>query len=142
MTVYVDSSFLISSYFTDAHSAHADRFMAGQPKVFLTPFNRSELAVAIFQQVFLKRSELVAAEQAWKDFGNDCRSGIWRLVEFPERAWETNIGLARRFGQALGVRMLDSLHVASALELKVQKFWTFDDRQARLAQAVGLDTNP
>jgi predicted nucleic acid-binding protein len=41
----------------------------------------------------------------------------------------------------LGVRTLDSLHVACALELKVQKFWTFDDRQARLAQAIGLDTS-
>jgi predicted nucleic acid-binding protein len=32
------------------------------------------------------------------------------------------------------------LHVACALEMNVQKFWTFDDRQAKLAEAVGLDT--
>jgi predicted nucleic acid-binding protein len=30
--------------------------------------------------------------------------------------------------------------VACALELGAEKFWTFDDRQARLAEAAGLDT--
>jgi hypothetical protein len=32
--------------------------------------------------------------------------------------------------------------VACALELKAEKFRTFDERQARLAEAVGLDTTP
>jgi predicted nucleic acid-binding protein len=36
------------------------------------------------------------------------------------------------------VRTLDSLHVASALELKADRFWTFDERQAKLAKVVGL----
>ena len=54
--------------------------------------------------------------------------------------WETSIDLARRFGPTLGVRTLDSLHVACALELRAQKFWTFDERQAKLAEAAGLDT--
>jgi len=33
---------------------------------------------------------------------------------------------------------LDTLHVASALELGAERFWTFDERQAKLARAVGL----
>jgi predicted nucleic acid-binding protein len=37
-----------------------------------------------------------------------------------------------------GTRTLDTLHVAAALELKAERFWTFDDRQAKLAKAVGL----
>jgi hypothetical protein len=28
--------------------------------------------------------------------------------------------------------------VAAALELKAQQFWTFDERQAKLAKAAGL----
>ena len=66
---------------------------------------------------------------------------MWQSTPFPHRAWETCVELARRFGPTLGVRTLDTLHVACALELKAQKFWTFDDRQARLAEAVGLDTS-
>jgi predicted nucleic acid-binding protein len=65
---------------------------------------------------------------------------VWKVIPFPSAAWETSIHLARKYGPTLGVRTLDSLHVACALELKAQKFWTFDDRQARLAEAVGLDT--
>jgi predicted nucleic acid-binding protein len=38
------------------------------------------------------------------------------------------------------VGTLDTLHVASALELGAERFWTFDERQAKLARAVGLKT--
>jgi len=38
------------------------------------------------------------------------------------------------------VRTLDSLHVACALELKAERFWTFDERQAKLARVEGLKT--
>jgi predicted nucleic acid-binding protein len=62
-------------------------------------------------------------------------------VGFPSRAWETSIELARRHGPTLGVRTLDSLHVACALELRAERFWTFDERQMKLADAVGLDTS-
>jgi predicted nucleic acid-binding protein len=55
--------------------------------------------------------------------------------------WNASIDLARRYGPTLGVRTLDSLHVACALELRAKRFWTFDERQARLAEAAGLDTS-
>jgi hypothetical protein len=48
--------------------------------------------------------------------------------------------LAERHAAKLGVHTLNTLHVASAMELKAEKFWTFDDRQAKLAVAVGLKT--
>ena len=48
--------------------------------------------------------------------------------------------LARRHGANLGLRTLDTLHVASALELRAERFWTFDERQKKLARAVGLKT--
>jgi predicted nucleic acid-binding protein len=36
------------------------------------------------------------------------------------------------------MRTLDSLHVASAIEFGAKSFWTFDERQAKLAVAEGL----
>ena len=142
MTAYVDTSFLVSTYVVDAHSSRADQCLATAPSVSLTPFNRAEFANAIYQQVFLQRLTLVKAQLAWKDFESDCRQGIWITADFPSRAWETAIDLARRYGPTLGVRTLDSLHVACALELRADKFWTFDERLARLAEAVGLDIQP
>jgi len=59
----------------------------------------------------------------------------------PEKAFDLCADLARRYGPKLGVRTLDSLHVACALELRAEQFWTFDERQARLARAAGLKTS-
>jgi predicted nucleic acid-binding protein len=56
----------------------------------------------------------------------------------PDHAFEVCADLARRYGFKLGVRTLDSLHVACALELKAERFWTFDERQAKLAKAQGM----
>jgi len=58
----------------------------------------------------------------------------------PENAFELCADLARRYGLKLGTRTLDSLHVACALELKAEQFWTFNERQGKLAKAVGLKT--
>jgi predicted nucleic acid-binding protein len=56
----------------------------------------------------------------------------------PELAFDRCAELARRYGPKLNMRTLDSLHVACALELKADRFWTFDERQAKLAKAAGL----
>ena len=142
MTVYTDSSFVASLYVIDVHSAEARSRMEPRPFVWLTPFNRAEVAHAFYLQVFRARIPIAKAQLAWNNFEQDCARGIWIPIGLPERTWETSIDLARRHGPTLGVRTLDSLHVACALELKAERFWTFDERQARLAEAVGLDTNP
>ncbi len=115
--------------------------MARGFSIWVTPFNHAELANAIYQQVFLNRLTRVEAQKVWGEFQRDYLSGLWTPVEFPHRAWETCAALARQHCPTLGVRTLDSLHVACALELKAERFWTFDERQARLAEAVGLDTS-
>jgi predicted nucleic acid-binding protein len=142
LTIYVDSSFLVSSYVDDAHSAEADRRMGAAPAVWVTLLNRTELANAIHQYVFRGKLPTSEAQQAWNSFQRDCRNGVWIPASLPERIWETSILLAEMHGPTLGVRTLDSLHVACALELRAERFWTFDERQARLAEAVGLNTNP
>lgn len=140
MIVAADSSFIFALYVVDSHSPDAHHRMAIKPSVTLAPFNRVELAHALHFQVFLGKITLRDAARAWRNFEDDCERGLWVSLELPARTWETGIDLARKFGPTLGIRTLDSLHVACALELRAQKFWTFDERQARLAEAVGLDT--
>jgi predicted nucleic acid-binding protein len=67
--------------------------------------------------------------------------GRWLTRTIPESALELCADLAGRHGAKLGMRTLDSLHVACALELKAERFWTFDERQAKLAKAEGLKTS-
>lgn len=141
MIVYADSSFLVSSYTADANSTEADIRRALLPTLLITPFVRAEICTALHQQVFQKRISLAQANRAWQDFEQDVNNGTLTRIDFPVAALNLTVDLAKRFAPSLGARTLDSLHVACALELSVQKFWTFDDRQARLAEAVGLDTS-
>ena len=141
MTTYADSSFFVSLHLVDRHSPEAWRRMSQHPAIWLTPLNRAEISHAAYLHVFWKKATLVEAESALTVLERDCAAGIWHQVNFPAEAFDRCIDLTRRFGPSLGVRTLDSLHVACALELKAQRFWTFDDRQARLAEAVGLDTS-
>jgi len=61
-------------------------------------------------------------------------------IALPESAFDVCAQLARRHGARLGLRTLDTLHVASALELKAERFWTFDERQKKLAADRGPKT--
>jgi len=114
--------------------------MAHRPTVWVTQLNRAEMAHTFHNQVFRSKLTIAEARLAWTHFIDDFEQGVWRLVDSPDMVWDTCVDLGRRYGGTLGVRTLDSLHVACALELKARKFWTFDGRQARLAEAVGLDT--
>jgi predicted nucleic acid-binding protein len=141
LKVIVDSSLLVSLYVLDSNSPRAVQRMSAHPEVWLTPLNRSELAHAIQRHVFTGKFNELESRRAWKAFEEDCARGTWSVVSFPENVWRRTIDLAMRHASALGVRTLDSLHVACALELTAERFWTFDERQARLAEAVGLNTN-
>jgi predicted nucleic acid-binding protein len=85
----------------------------------------------------LSSMDVAGLERAFEE---DITAGIWQKEPLPERAFDLCSDLARRHGPKLGVRTLDSLHVACALEFKAERFWTFDDRQAALAKAEGLKT--
>jgi predicted nucleic acid-binding protein len=141
LIVCIESSMLASLYTIDAHSARARRRMEAAPEVQVTPLNHSEVAHAFHLQVFRRQITAEMAQMAWQDFNDDCRHGTWTPMDLPVRVWSVCSDLARRFSATLGTRTLDSLHVACALELKAERFWTFDERQAHLAQAVGLDTS-
>lgn len=138
MSVYADTSFLVSLYLEDSHSSEADRLMASHARPWLTPLHRAEWAHAIERQVFQKLLSRHEAREIYAQFEKDFEDWVWAGVALPEQAFELCAQLARRHAARLGTRTLDALHVASALELKAEKFWTFDERQARLARAVGL----
>ncbi len=138
MTIYADSSFFVSVYIPDQHSAEAIRRMSTRPRIWFTPFHKLEFAHAVARGVFYRLISAATADAVQKDLERDCRAGLWELADFPFAAFETGVVLARRHVATLGTRTLDSLHVACALELKADRFWTFDDRQAKLAKAAGL----
>jgi predicted nucleic acid-binding protein len=142
LNVCVDSSFLASLYAIEVHSSDVRRRMARRPQVWVTPLNRSEMVHAFYNQVFRSKISAPETRLACTQFAEDCTERILTSVELPAELWETCINIGRDYCPTLGIRTLDLLHVACAMKLGADKFWTFDERQEKLAQAVGLDTKP
>jgi predicted nucleic acid-binding protein len=138
LTVYADTSFVVSLYATDEHSAEARRRMVAPPLVWFTPLHHAEWAHAIAQHVFHGKVSATGAQELNRHLKEDRAAGLWVEAEMPEGVFEDCADLARRYGPRLGVRTLDCLHVACALQLKAEQFWTFDERQAKLAKVTGL----
>lgn len=138
MSAYADSSFIVSLYITDAHSPDARRRQKAGPPIILTPFHRAEWAHVLAQHQF--RGSLSSADARGVDLqlAADVDAGVFVESHFPQEAFELCADLARKHGAGLAMRSLDSLHVACALELNAEQFWTYDERQAKLAKAQGL----
>jgi predicted nucleic acid-binding protein len=140
LRIYADTSFFVSLYLTDQHSHEAQGKLAPALALWLTPLHVAEWTHAVEQHVFRKLLSRGKAEDFHERFHQHRREGVWIEVAFPETAFNLSAQLARRHAARLGLRTLDTLHVASALELGAEQFWTFDERQKKLARATGLKT--
>ncbi len=138
MTIYADTSFFVSLYVTDRHTAEVERRLRARPSLWMTPLHVAEWTHAIEQHVFRRAISRSEADRLLKRFQEHRSQNLWREAPVPDRAFEVCAELARRHAARLGIRTIDTTHVASALELKGEHFWTFDERQAKLAVAAGL----
>ncbi|MGA2204415.1 MAG: type II toxin-antitoxin system VapC family toxin [Terriglobales bacterium] len=138
LTIYADTSFFVSLYLTDRHTAEVERRLRSRPSLWMTPLHVAEWTHAIEQHVFRKSISRSEADRLLQRFQEHRAQNLWREAPMPDRAFEVCAHLAHQHAARLGVRTLDTLHVASALELKAEHFWTFDARQAKLAMAAGL----
>jgi predicted nucleic acid-binding protein len=112
--------------------------MISAPSLWLTSLHKAEWAHAIAQHVYRSQLSVSEAQQMHLRLHDDQAKGRWLTTGIPDRAFERCDELGRIRCPNLGQRTLDSLHVACALELKAEQFWTFDDRQAKVAKAEGL----
>lgn len=138
MSIYADSSFFVSLYLTDVNSKEAQHRMSGRPRLWLTPLHRAEWTHAVARAVFRGAISNHEARQFYSNFEADRERGLWLEVEMPQIVFEVSVRLAKQYVPRVGGRTLDTLHVASALELGAERFWTFDERQSKLAKVAGL----
>jgi predicted nucleic acid-binding protein len=143
MNAYADSSFLLSLYSVDADSHSAAALVRQhQPVFYLTPFAEAEFTNAVELGVFTKPYTAREARSVRDYFLSHIRSGVFRVHDLPPDAYAVARSLSLRHTAKLGTRALDVLHVASALMFKAEAFFTFDQRQHRLARAEGLRLLP
>ncbi len=139
MKAYADTSFLVSLYSPDANSAAAAAQMDRPGNVLLlTPFGEVELTNALELRLFRKEVTAAEARAAGQAFQQDLAAGVLFLQPVPAAVYEMARRLARKHTARLGARTLDILHVAAALVLGADVFFTFDARQRRLARREGL----
>ena len=144
MNAYADTSFLVSLYFLDANTAQATTAMRHQGPVFgISVWNRLEFENALQLLVFRKLTTEVRAASCLRKFEDEINLGLLVPVALD---FDHVIALARRLVArhvaTLGIRSLDTLHVAAASALGVTDFFTFDQRQRALAAAEGLQVSP
>jgi predicted nucleic acid-binding protein len=139
VSVYADTSFLVSLYVLDANSERAAASMK-QAKfpVLLTSLSELELTNAISLRLFRKELAPSKIKVAHALVRKDLTDGVLLVKPLATGIFERAMRMARRRTPQLGTRTLDVLHVASALELKAEMFYTFDRNQEKLAKTEGL----
>ncbi len=139
MSAYADTSFLASLYTPDSNSLEAASRMERAPlPVFLTPLGELELINALQLRLFRGEFRLPEVRAAHGAFRADLHNGVLAMKPLPEAVYAQAERIAGRWTAKLGTRTLDIIHVASALALEADTFQTFDDRQRKLARAMGL----
>jgi len=143
LSVYADTSFLVSLYVLDANSEKAvSHIQQAKLPILLTTFGELELTNAISLRLFRRELASARAKATHALVRKDIVDGVLLIKQMTMNNFEKAMQMARRRTPHLGTRTLDILHVASALELKAETFYTFDHNQARLAKAEGLRVTP
>lgn len=154
MRAYADSSFILKLILKepDSEQAIAEYRRHGRPQLFFLPLHDLEVRNAVLQRAFhqrralssgdrrhiarerdaaFSRLEILLARRTLLDASIDTDAAIRRATELSGAHTET-----------MGLRAIDLLHVASALLLESECFFTTDERQALLAKAAGLEAIP
>jgi predicted nucleic acid-binding protein len=137
---YADPSAVLKLYVHEPESATMSVWRARVKGALpITPQGRLEITNGICLAAFRKAITGEAAADARRSFEEDLAEGRYTQIDVPWRAtFKRAIEVSRTFTPTLGCRSLDVIHVATALELGLRDFVTFDRRQRQLARSVGL----
>jgi predicted nucleic acid-binding protein len=139
-TIYADPSALLKLY---VHQPESARMNAWRRRVrgalALTHHGRVEIINGICLAAFRGYITVEAMNDALASIEEDLEQARYIQADLLWRATlKRAADVSRKHTPTIGCRSLDVLHVASALELDMKSFLTFDSRQQKLAQAVGM----
>ncbi len=137
---YVDPSALLKLYIHEPESAAMSRWRARKRRALpITEHGHLEIVNGICMAEFRNAINHDAMTDALASFEEDVVEGRYFHVDVLWRATlRRATEISRTHTSKFGCRTLDILHVASAMELGLRSFVTFDRRQQQLARAAGL----
>ena len=146
MSCFPDTSFLCALYRTQVNSPQADQFMVGMSgtlgvsSLLLLEFRQSvRLQIRLHLNDRNKGFLQLKGQQMLNDLQIDLNAGLLTTIPVDWSAVHQRAeALSGAHTVAVGHRLADILHVATALHLGVTEFLTFDANQKKLAEAEGL----
>jgi predicted nucleic acid-binding protein len=146
MSCFPDTSFLCALYRTQLNSPRADQFMAGLSgalgvtSLLLLEFRQSvRLQIRLHLNDRSKGFAQTEGRQMLNDLQIDLNAGLLTTIPMDWSAVHQRAeALSSTHTLAAGHRLVDILHVATALQLGAAEFLTFDANQRKLAEAEGL----
>ena len=142
MIACADTGFLVSLYGEDAKSDLATALVQSRPVFVLTPLGEAEFINALELRIFRKEWSREEARSVRERFSQHQAAGVFRVEPLTVDVWEKALVLSRRHSAKFGTRTLDVLHIATALVVRPDVFYTFDERQRKLARAEHLRVLP
>lgn len=154
MQLYADTNF-ITRLFLERPETNLAETMLAQARAShsgplpITWLIRIETINAFEQSVFVSRTvggprvNPESAAMAQASFSDDLKRASFLLArELPlDDLMDKAVEFALRHTAKHGFRAYDLLHVASAIVLRCDTFWSFDERARKLARLEGLKTN-
>ena len=151
MKTYADSNFLVRLHLATSGYEEAKELVLGLGRQRLAPLpicwlHRAEVANAFQYHVFLSRQgmdvrvtpEVAAAALVAFEEDVEAKAYLAAAAIPPPQLTQRAKELSARHTAKHGFRTYDLLHVASALLLGCDTFWSFDEKANRLAALEGL----
>ena len=141
--IYLDTSVLVSLHIRDVNSAAARSLVIGAGDTLtVSSLSEFETLNAFGLRVFRNEMLPIHRNNAVRDFDEDIKTGVLTLMPLHEACFTRAKTLAQTLTPNIGVRAVDLLHVAAAMELGATSLFTFDRKQHRTARTAGLAVNP
>ncbi len=142
MSLWLDTSVLVSLYVPEARSERVARFVAREAEpIPFSQLHELEFANALRLRLIRREARRKAVDATLARIEEDLLDGVLRrsALEWPA-TFSKALELSHRFTPRVGSRSLDLLHVAAAMLARGDRFVTADRRQGAVARRVGMIT--
>jgi predicted nucleic acid-binding protein len=136
---YLDTGCLVKLYYPEPDTAKVVALIADK-SIFHTPLHALEFVNALQLKIFFNSATPAQASAALALVDSDLKLGILfsPAIEWKDIFAEA-VSFAKQHTGTIGCRSSDVLHCAAAKVLSATEFVTTDERQKKLAGAIGLN---